>query len=124
VSEHELGGEVVRAALSEPLRWIAANAGHDADAVVERVRTLSPGWGLDALTGEYGEMTAAGVIDAAKVTRSALENAVSIAALLLTTETLVAEETVTPPGAVVAPGFGDLAEGLPRPSPPPGSPGP
>jgi chaperonin GroEL len=49
---------------------------------------------------------------------------VSIAALLLTTETLVAEETVTPPGAVVAPGFGDLAEGLPRPSPPPGSPGP
>ncbi len=124
VSEHELGGEVVRAALSEPLRWIAANAGHDGDAVVERVRTLSPGWGLDALTGEYGEMTPAGVIDAAKVTRSALENAVSIAALLLSTETLVAEETVTPPGAVVAPGFGDLAEGLPRPSPPPGSPGP
>jgi chaperonin GroEL len=124
ISERAIGAEVVRAALSEPLRWIATNAGHDGDAVVERVRTLSPGCGLDALTGEYGEMTAAGVIDAAKVTRSALRNAVSIAALLLTTETLVAEETVTPPGAVVAPGFGDLAEGLPRPSPPPGSPGP
>jgi chaperonin GroEL len=123
-SEHEIGAEVVRAALSQPLRWIATNAGHDGDAVVDRVRTLSPGWGLDALTGEYGEMIPAGVIDAAKVTRSALQNAVSIAALLLTTETLVVEEPVAPPGAVMAPGFGDLAEGLRRPSPPPGSPAP
>ena len=120
MSERAIGAGIVRAALSEPLCWIATNAGHDGDAVVERVRTLSPGWGLDALTGEYGEMTPAGVIDAAKVTRSALRNAVSIAALLLTTETLVAEEAVAPPGAVLAPGFGDLAEGLPRPSPPPG----
>jgi len=94
MSERAIGAGIVRAALSEPLCWIATNAGHDGDAVVERVRTLSPGWGLDALTGEYGEMTPAGVIDAAKVTRSALRNAVSIAALLLTTETLVAEEAV------------------------------
>ena len=119
--ERALGAEIVRAALSEPLRWIATNAGHDGDAVIERVRTRSPGWGLDALTDNYGEMVSAGVIDAAKVTCAALENAVSIASLLLTTEALVAEEVVAPAGAVMAPGFGDLAEGLSRPSPPPGS---
>jgi chaperonin GroEL len=124
VSEQVLGAEIVRAALSEPLRWIADNAGHDGLAVVERVRTLQPGWGLNALTDDYGEMISAGVIDAAKVTRSALQNAVSIAALLLTTEALIAEELVGQPGAVMAPGFGDLAEGLPRPSSPAGSPAP
>ena len=122
--EAALGAEIVRAALAEPLRWIASNAGHDGDAVVEHVRSLPPGWGLNALTGEYGEMIPAGVIDAAKVTRSALQNAVSIAALLLTTEALVAEELVAQPGAIMAPGFGDLAEGLPRPSSPAGSPAP
>jgi chaperonin GroEL len=124
IAEQALGAEIVRAALSEPLRWIASNAGHDGDAVVDRVRTLAPGSGLDALTGQYGEMIAAGVIDAAKVTRSALQNAVSIAALLLTTEVLVAEELVGQPGAIIAPGFGDLAEGLARPSSPAGSPAP
>ncbi|MBV9048244.1 MAG: chaperonin GroEL, partial [Solirubrobacterales bacterium] len=124
LSEQVVGAEIVQAALSEPLRWIADNAGHDGLAVVERARTLPPGWGLDALSGEYGEMIAAGVIDAAKVTRSALQNAVSIAALLLTTEALIAEELVAQPGAVMAPGFGDLAEGLARPSSPAGSPAP
>ncbi|HWE13780.1 MAG TPA: chaperonin GroEL [Solirubrobacteraceae bacterium] len=124
VSEQSLGAAIVRVALSEPLRWIARNAGHDGDAVVEHVRSLPPGWGLNALTGDYGEMIPAGVIDAAKVTRSALQNAVSIAALLITTEALVAEELVGQPGAVMAPGFGDLAEGLPRPSSPAGSPAP
>jgi len=88
------------------------------------VRTLSPGWALDTLTGQYGEMIPARVPDPAKVTRSALQNAVSIAALLLTTEALVAEEPVAQPGSVIAPGFGDLAGGLPRPSPPAGSPAP
>src|ERR1700756_2414338 len=124
VGEASLGAEIVRAALSEPLRWIARNAGHDGDAVVEHVRSLPPGWGLNALTGDYGEMIPAGVIDAAKVTRPALQNAVSIAALLLTTEALVAEELVAQPGAILAPGFGDLAEGLARPSSPAGSPAP
>ena len=122
--EAALGAEIVRAALSEPLRWIAWNAGHDGDAVVEHVRSLPPGWGLNALSGDYGEMIPEGVIDAAKVTRSALQHAVSSAALLLTTEALVAEELVGQPGAVMAPGFGDLAEGLPRPSSPAGSPAP
>jgi chaperonin GroEL len=124
LGEQALGAEIVRAALSEPLRWIANNAGHDGAAVVERVRTLPAGSGLNALTGEYGEMIEAGVIDAAKVTRSALQNAVSISALLLTTEALVAEELVAQPGAILAPGFGDLAEGLARPSSPAGSPAP
>jgi chaperonin GroEL len=69
-------------------------------------------------------MIGSGVIDAAKVTRSALQSAVSIAALLLTTEALVAEEVLAQPGAILAPGFGDLAEGLARPSSPAGSPAP
>jgi chaperonin GroEL len=123
-SERALGADVVRLALPEPLRWIARNAGYDADAVVEHVRELPPGWGLDAITGEYAEMIAEGIVDAAKVTRSALQNAVSIAALLLSTDALVAEELVAQPGAILAPGFGDLAEGLARPSSPAGSPAP
>src|SRR5437588_3037961 len=65
VDEQALGADIVRAALSEPLRWIATNAGHDGDGVVDRVRTLAPGSGLDALTGQYADMIAAGVIDAA-----------------------------------------------------------
>ena len=68
-------------------------------------------------------MLPAGVIDAAKVTRSALRNAVSVVALMLTTEALVVEELLAQPGAVIVPGFGDLAEGLPRPSPAPGASG-
>jgi chaperonin GroEL len=122
-NEQELGAAVVRASLWEPLRMIAENAGHDSNAVIERIRGLPPGWGLDAMTGQYCDMLPAGVVDAAKVTRSALRNAASVAALMLTTEALVVEELGAQPGAVIAPGFGDLAEGLPRPSPAPGSPG-
>ena len=72
--------------------------------------------GFNALTGEYGDMFDLGIIDPLKVTRSALQSAASIAALLLTTETLIVEEIIGNPGAIMAPGFGDLAEGLPRPS--------
>jgi chaperonin GroEL len=121
--EQQLGAGVVRASLWEPLRSIADNAGHDPDSVAQRIQGLPSGWGLDAITGQYCDMLPAGVIDAAKVTRSALRNAASVAALMLTTEALVAEELVAQPGAVIVPGFGDLAEGLPRPSPAPGSPG-
>jgi chaperonin GroEL len=124
VPEQAQGAEIVRSALSEPLRWIATNAGHDGTGVVERVRSLEAGQGLNALTDEYGDMIADGIIDPAKVTRSALQSAVSIAALLLTTEALVAEEVLAQPGAIVAPGFGDLAEGMARPSSPAGSPAP
>jgi chaperonin GroEL len=111
-----VGREVVRRALSEPLRWIAINAGYDGDAVVTKVAGLEPGHGFNALTGHYGDMYAEGVMDPLKVTRAALESAASIAALLITTETAIVEEVFGNPGAIMAPGFGDLAEGMVRPS--------
>ncbi|GAB3289388.1 chaperonin GroEL [Parasphingorhabdus pacifica] len=111
-----LGYEIVRRSLSEPLRWIAINAGYAAEEVLPRVAEGPAGHGFNALTGQYGDMTDFGVIDPLKVTRSALESAASIAALLLTTETLLVEEVVQNPGAIVSPEFGDLAEGMVRPS--------
>ena len=86
------GVEIVRRAADEPLRWIAENAGLEGYVVVAKVRALEPGHGLNAATGEYVDLIAAGVIDPVKVTRSALEHAASIAAMLLTTETLVVEK--------------------------------
>ena len=114
--DQAIGAEVVRKALTEPLRWIAINAGYEGDDVVEIVSGLPLGHGFNALTGEYGDMFDDGVIDPFKVTRAALESAASIAALLITTETAVVEEVFGNPGAIVAPGFGDLAEGMVRPS--------
>jgi chaperonin GroEL len=97
------GASIVRKALAEPLRWIAENAGHQGYVVTSKVAELPIGQGLNAATGEYGDLIAAGVIDPVKVTRSALANAASIASLLLTTETLVvekpAEEDETAAGA-------------------------
>lgn len=113
-----IGIDIVRESLAEPLRCIAWNAGLDGDEAVETVRAGAPGFGLNALTGEYGLLMEQGVIDPAKVTRSALRSAASIAALVLTTEVLVAEEVFGQPGAIIAPGFGDLAEGMVRPSSP------
>jgi chaperonin GroEL len=110
------GRDLVARALGEPLRWIAVNAGYAGDEVVARVSELPEGQGFDAMTGEYGDLFDAGIIDPLKVTRSALQSAASIAALLLTTETAVVEEVLLNPGAIPAPGFGDLAEGLVRPS--------
>jgi chaperonin GroEL len=104
--------------LSEPLYWIASNAGYDGSAVVDQVAAMPDGFGLDALTGEFGDLFEKGVIDPVRVTRLSLEHAVAVGALLLTTEALVAEELIAQPGAIVAPGFGDLAEGLARPSSP------
>ncbi|MET0897204.1 MAG: chaperonin GroEL [Mycobacterium sp.] len=111
-----IGTQVVRRALSEPLRWIALNAGFEGDDVVQIVEDLPLGHGFNALTGEYGDMFDEGVIDPLKVTRAALESAASIAALLITTETAVVEQVFGNPGAIMAPGFGDLAEGMVRPS--------
>ncbi|ORM26958.1 chaperonin GroEL [Williamsia sp. 1135] len=110
------GREIVRRAVEEPLRWIAINAGYDGDEAVRRVSTLPEGHGFNAVTDTYGDMFTDGIIDPLKVTRSALQSAASIAALLLTTETLVVEEVLVNPGAIMAPGFGDLAEGMVRPS--------
>ncbi|MFD7159299.1 chaperonin GroEL [Kribbella sp. NPDC059898] len=111
-----IGREVVRRALPEPLRWIAINAGYDGDDVVKKVADLPLGHGFNALTGQYDDMFDQGVMDPLKVTRAALESAASIAALLITTETAVVEEVLGNPGAILAPGFGDLAEGMVRPS--------
>ncbi|WP_328537176.1 chaperonin GroEL [Streptomyces sp. NBC_00344] len=86
------GVAVVRRAAVEPLRWIAENAGLEGYVITAKVAELSKGEGFNAATGEYGDLVKAGVIDPVKVTRSALENAASIASLLLTTETLVVEK--------------------------------
>jgi chaperonin GroEL len=86
------GSVIVKRALEEPLKVIARNAGLEGGVVVEKVRTLGPGEGLNAANGDYGDLFKAGVVDAAKVTRSALQNAASIAALFLTTEAIVADK--------------------------------
>jgi chaperonin GroEL len=86
------GVGVVRKALSEPARWIALNAGQEGSVVVAKVAGLPAGQGYNAATGEYGDLIAQGVIDPVKVTRSAVQNAASIAGMLLTTETLVVEK--------------------------------
>ena len=86
------GARIVRTALTAPLYWIANNAGLEGSVVVEKVRGLDAGQGLNALTGEYEDLVKAGIIDPAKVTRSALQNAGSIAGLLLTTEALIADK--------------------------------
>ncbi|MCJ2194449.1 chaperonin GroEL [Micrococcus luteus] len=87
-----VGVAIVRKALKQPLRWIAQNAGEDGYVVVSKVAELEPNHGFNAKTGVYGDLIADGVIDPVKVTRSALANATSIAALVLTTETLVADK--------------------------------
>ena len=99
--DEETGMAIVRAAVAEPLRQIAANAGFEAGVVVDRVRHLPAGEGLNAATGEYGDLLAEGIADPVKVKRSALQNAASIAAMFLTTEAVVADkpEPAAPAGA-------------------------
>src|SRR5512132_1419422 len=86
------GAAIIRRALEEPIKQIAYNAGLEGGVIVEKVRALPEGQGLNAANGEYGDMIKFGVVDPAKVTRSALQNAASIAALFLTTEAVVAEK--------------------------------
>ncbi|AXO34087.1 chaperonin GroEL [Micromonospora sp. B006] len=102
------GAQIVKIALDAPLRQIAVNAGMEGGVVVERVRNLDPGHGLNAATGEYVDLLAAGIIDPAKVTRSALQNAASIAALFLTTEAVVADKPEKTPAAPAGPGGGEM----------------
>ena len=102
------GVNIVKVALDAPLRQIAVNAGLEGGVVVEKVRNLEPGHGLNAATGEYVDMLEAGIIDPAKVTRSALQNAASIAALFLTTEAVVADKPEKNPAPAGAPGGGDM----------------
>jgi chaperonin GroEL len=89
--DEAVGVDIVRRALEAPARQIADNAGARGEVVIDQVRTMKKGEGFDALKGEYGDMFERGIVDAAKVTRSALQNAASIAAMVLTTETLVTD---------------------------------
>jgi chaperonin GroEL len=99
----------VARALEEPLKQIAVNAGMEGGVVIERVRNLdTPTEGLNAATGEYEDLVKAGVIDAAKVTRSALQNAASIAALFLTTEAVIVDKPEDGAGGGMPGGMGDM----------------
>ncbi|MEV4627771.1 chaperonin GroEL [Micromonospora sp. NPDC049523] len=102
------GATIVKIALDAPLRQIAVNAGLEGGVVVEKVRNLEAGHGLNAANGEYVDLLKAGIIDPAKVTRSALQNAASIAALFLTTEAVVADKPEKNPAPAAAPGGGDM----------------
>ncbi|MBA7559966.1 60 kDa chaperonin [subsurface metagenome] len=107
------GAAIVTKALEEPLRQIASNAGMEGSVVVEKVKRLPQGEGLDALNEKYVNMIDAGIIDPAKVTRSALQNAASIAALLLTTEVVIAEKPEKDKGPMMPPGGGYPGGGMP-----------
>ncbi|AGL00725.1 chaperonin GroEL [Desulfoscipio gibsoniae] len=107
--DEKVGVDIVRRALEEPLRQIASNAGMEGSVVVEKVRVAEAGVGFNALSGEYVNMIDAGIVDPAKVTRSALQNAASIAAMILTTETLVAEKPEdNKGGGGMPPGMGGM----------------
>ncbi|MRJ75067.1 chaperonin GroEL [Aeromicrobium sp. SMF47] len=102
------GANIVRVAASAPLKQIAVNAGLEGGVVAEKVANLDEGHGLNAATGEYVDLIAAGIIDPAKVTRSALQNAASIAALFLTTEAVVADKPEPAQAGGGAPDMGDM----------------
>ena len=91
-NDEKIGVRIIKRALEEPLRQIADNAGFEGSVVVQKVKTLPAGEGFNALTGEYVDLIKAGIIDPLKVTRSALQNAASISALILTTETLISDK--------------------------------
>ncbi|RYZ71338.1 MAG: hypothetical protein EOP09_04810, partial [Proteobacteria bacterium] len=110
-TEEQAGIEIVRRAIQEPLRQIAGNAGHEGSIVVDKVMSNpSNGFGFNALTEKYEDLIVAGVIDPAKVSRCALQNAASVASLMLTTETMIAEKPKKDGGSMPmgggAPGMG------------------
>ena len=102
------GAKIVEASVDAPLKQIAVNAGLEGGVVVEKVRNLETGFGLNAATGEYVDMIKAGIIDPAKVTRSALQNAASIAALFITTEAVIADKPEKAAAAPAGGGGGDM----------------
>ncbi len=107
--EEQQGLNIVRRALEEPLRQIAANAGFEGSIVVEKVKEGKGAYGFDADTGQYGDMLKAGIIDPTKVARFALQNAASVASLMLTTEAMIADkpQKKTPPAPAMPPDMGD-----------------
>jgi chaperonin GroEL len=108
VGDEATGANIVRIALDSPLKQIAVNAGLEGGVVVEKVRNLPAGSGLNAATGDYVDMIEAGIIDPAKVTRSALQNAASIAGLFLTTEVVVADKPEKEKAPAMPGGGGDM----------------
>ncbi len=97
--DEQTGARLVLASLAEPLRWIAKNAGYEGSVIAEQTREAKDSKGFNAATGEFGDLIKAGIVDPLKVTRSALQNAASIAAILLTTEVLVVEKPEEEPPA-------------------------
>jgi len=106
--DEKTGRLLVRKALEEPMRQIAFNAGYEGGVIVERVRELDYRHGFNAASGEYEDLVKAGIADPAKVTRSTLQNAASVAAMLITTEALIAEKKEDKPAAPAMPGGGDM----------------
>ena len=105
--DEKVGVQMVAKALEEPIRQIAANAGIDGSVVLEKVRSSRKiGYGSDAYKDVYCDMIASGIVDPAKVTRSALENAASVSGMVLTTESLVADKPQPPTPAPAAPDMG------------------
>jgi len=102
------GAKIVELAVEAPLKQIAVNAGLEGGVIVEKVRHLDAGFGLNAATGDYVDMIKSGIIDPVKVTRSALQNAASIAALFLTTEAVIADKPEPKSAAPAMPGGGDM----------------
>lgn len=114
--DYRVGRDIVRASLSEPAFLIATNAGYDGHDVVKQTRDMAVDEGFDALEGRFGNMIELGVIDPLRVVRSALQNGASVAGLILTTNSLVAEEQ-TPWNKALMTEYGPLDEGIPQPSP-------
>ena len=106
--DEKTGRALVRKALEEPMRQIAFNAGYEGGVIVEHTRTLAGSMGFNAATGEYEDLIKAGIADPAKVTRSTLQNAASIASMLITTEALIAERKEEKPATPPMPGGGDM----------------
>jgi chaperonin GroEL len=107
-ADEATGAEIIRRSLEEPIRQITENSGLEGSVVVEKIRGLKPGEGLDVETGEYGDLVKAGVIDPTMVTRSALQNAASIAKNILTTEAIVAEPPEKEPAMAGGGGMPDM----------------
>ena len=106
--DQQIGVDILKRAIEEPLRQIVANAGEEASVIVNRVREAEGNEGYNAASGEFGDMISMGILDPTKVTRSALQNAASVAGLLLTTEAMVAEIPKEEPAAPGAPDMGGM----------------
>jgi chaperonin GroEL len=106
--DERTGLSILRRALEEPLRQIAINAGSDGAVIVNQVRSSQPAHGFDALNGKFVDMFQAGIVDPAKVTRSALQNAVSVGGMFLTTDALISEQPEEPSAAAAAAGMGGM----------------